>query len=395
VKPSDVDEQNFTNLIEDDTALKLELKSQMRVLGGSNYLQFVDDLLNLNRDKPKRFYDEKYEVVLFDTFSDLFAELTKREEKYGLCRMIAGYSWPWISKSNPSPEIHDIELDGLKFKWNATTKDWIQSSNAFNEIGCIHTTQGYDLNYAAIIFGREINYNKETNTIEIDSSKYFDINGKKGVPNIDDLKSYIINIYKTIMYRGIRGTFVYAYHKELRDYLKEHIETYRRELPFRVLRIEDVKPYVNAVPLVDLKAAAGFFSDLQIPSELTWVELPVNITSSEGYFICKVVGESMNRRIPNGSYCLFKRDEGGTRNGKIVLVESTKLNDSEFGSAYTIKEYHSVKSRNSDEWYHQKITLISLSYEDGFEDIELHEDEIQYYKVVGIFVKVLHSTLNK
>ena len=97
--------------------------------------------------------------------------------------MIAGYSWPWLSnpKLNPKPPpgVTDIELDGLKFKWNSTDKDWINSPNASNEIGCIHTTQGYDLNYTAVIFGKEINYDRENNSIEIDPKKYFDINKKK------------------------------------------------------------------------------------------------------------------------------------------------------------------------------------------------------------------------
>lgn len=393
VKPSDVDSNNFTKLINDESALKLQLKSQMRVLGGTNYIQFVDDILEVKRNKPFPFFDKDYELILFDSFPDLFSELTKREEEYGLCRMIAGYSWEWVSKpnskSNPAPNVTDIHLDGLNFKWNTTDNDWINSSNAFNEIGCIHTTQGYDLNYAAIIFGKEINYNRETDAIEINPDEYYDINGKKGISDVDDLKAYIINIYKTIMYRGIRGTFVYAYHKELREYLKEHIEIYRKPIPFRNLRIEDVKPYVNAIPLVNLKAAAGFFSDLQDPSEMTWVEPPTNVSAKEGYYICKVVGESMNLRIPNGSYCLFKKDDGGSRNGKIVLVESTKLNDSELGSGYAVKEYNSIKGGNSEEWFHEKIILKPLSSDDTYEDIELYSDEIQHYRVVGIFVKVL------
>ena len=58
----------------------------------------------------------------------------------------------------------------------------------------------------------------------------------------------------------------------------------------------------------------------------------------------------MNKKIPNGSYCLFKQDEGGSRNGKIVLVESTSINDSEFGSGYTVKEYHSEKKVTDEGW---------------------------------------------
>lgn len=393
VKPSDVDSEKFSVLLNDSNSLLLALKSQMRVKGGNNYIQFVDDLLHVKRVTSSKYQEDNYELVIFDNFNDLHQELKIREDEFGLCRMIAGYSWPWKSNPKqvppPNPNTIDIEIDNLGFKWNSTDKDWINSENAFNEIGCIHTTQGYDLNYSAIIFGYEINYDKNTNQIIIDPKKYFDINGKKGIADIDVLKGYIINIYKTIMYRGIKGTFVYACNKELRDYLKQHIQTYQQKLPFRILQFEKVKPYVNAIPLVDISAAAGNFSDLQTHSELIWIEPPFNIAVKKGYFVCKVVGESMNKIIPNGSYCLFKQDEGGSRNGKIVLVESTDIRDSDFGSGYTVKEYQSNKIVIEDNWRHDSIVLKPFSTNVDYSDIILTEDELINFKVLGIFDRVL------
>jgi len=393
IKPSDVDSEKFNKLISDKNSLCLELKSQMRVKGGNNYIQFVDDLLNINRLSKRKYQQENYELLIFDNFNDLHTELSKKENEFGLCRMISGYSWPWKSNPKlnppPKPNITDIELDGLKFKWNSTDKDWINSANAFNEIGCIHTTQGYDLNYAAVIFGKEIDFDKKTKSIIIYSDKYFDINGKKGISDINILKSYIINIYKTIMYRGIKGTYIYACNSNLREYLKENIETYKKQIPFRIFRFEEVKPYINCIPLVDISVAAGNFSDLQSHTELTWIEPPFNISAKKGYFVCKVVGESMNKIISNGSYCLFKQDEGGSRNGKIVLVESTSINDSDFGSGYTVKEYHSVKNVSHEGWKHESIRLKPLSNFKEYEDIVLSEDDLLNFKVVGIFDRVI------
>ena len=394
VKPSDVDAEKFTELLNDrKRTIKIELKSQMRVKGGRNYIQFIDEILNVKREDCGQFSDQNYELIIFDDFNDLHEELKIREAKFGLCRMIAGYSWPWKSNPKlnpkPDPETTDIDLDGLSFKWNSTDKDWINSKNAFSEIGCIHTTQGYDLNYTAVIFGKEINYDRTTNQITIDSNNYFDINGKKGIYNIDVLKEYIINIYKTILYRGIKGSFIYACNPELRDYLKNHIQTYKKELPFRILPFEEIKPYVNSIPLFDISAAAGTFSELQNLNNLNWIEPPINVMVKDGYFICKVIGESMNKKIPNGSYCLFKKDDGGSRQGKIVLVESENFIDSEFGSRYTVKEYHSIKNENDEDWKHETIILKPLSTDDNFSEIVLKEDDLINYKIVGVFEKVL------
>jgi DUF2075 family protein/DNA replication protein DnaC len=388
VKPSDIDQEQFQSLLENANTRKLTLSSQMRVQGGSDYITFVDNLLSAKRDSKGPLIVENYELTFFESLRELYNELGKKEEVHGLCRLVAGYSWNWSSKEDKA--AIDIEIEGLKFQWNQTDKDWINSPNAFKEVGCIHTTQGYDLNYTGVIFGREIDYNKETKQIEIDPNLYFDKYGKNG-SEPDQLRAYIINIYKTIMYRGIKGTFIYACNHNLREYLKQHITKHRPEIPFRILSRDEVKPYVNSVPLIDISAAAGSFSDLQIHSDVEWIELPFNISARKGYFVCKVVGESMNKKIPNGSFCLFRQDEGGTRNGKVVLVESTRFKDSDFGSGYTIKEYHSEKTYTEelDEWHHQAIILRPLSNDSKFENIILTGDDLNTLKVVGIFDRVL------
>jgi DUF2075 family protein/DNA replication protein DnaC len=393
VKPSDVDAEHFTALLEAPTSLRLALQSQMRVQGGNNYIQFVDELLHVRRENEDLYQEENYEILLFDDFRELHKELEKKEQELGLCRMIAGYAWPWKSDPKkvpaPDPSVTDIELDGMHFKWNSLLSDWINSDNAFHEMGCIHTTQGYDLNYAAIVFGREIDYDPVQNAIVIYPEYYFDSNGKKGIEDPETLKNYIINIYKTIMYRGIKGTYVYACNPRLREYFKTHIPTFKASIPFRILRNEDVKPYVNALPLVDIQVAAGNFSELQLYSDCDWVEPPFNIAAKPGYFICKVVGESMNKVIPNGSYCLFREDGGGSRDGKIVLVESTSIRDAEFGSGYTVKLYESTKEITEDGWRHASIRLKPQSHLEGYKDIELTEDDMQTLRVRGIFEKVI------
>jgi uncharacterized protein len=387
VKPSDINEDRFTALSNRDDTLSIRLKSQMRVKGGSNYIKFVDDLLNVNRTENGVYENKEYDLVVFDSLKDLYRVLEEKENEFGLSRLVAGYSWPWLSKEDKT--AIDIEIEDLKFKWNQTDKDWINSPTAFAEIGCIHTAQGYDLNYTGVIFGKEISYNNATGTIEINPALYFDKNGKRGIEDPEDLKAYIINIYKTIMYRGIKGTFLYACDENLRDYLKQHIPAFKKDMPFRIVPFDQVRPYVNAVPLVDFFAAAGDFSDPQFHEDLVWIELPFKISARPGYFVCKIIGESMNKKIPNGSYCLFKQDEGGSRNGKIVLVESRSFSNNEDGSGYTIKQYSSEKKVDGDEWAHISITLKPLSYDNQYENIELSEEDQQTLKVVGVFECVI------
>jgi len=390
IKPSDVPSEKFRTLLKNKDTVTLELKSQMRVSAGSDYISFVDKLLNCRLTVEDRgFKPKKYELLIFDSFRDLYQMLGKRENALKLCRLIAGYAWPWISKEKKNQ--YDIEIEGLKFFWNRTDKDWINSPSSFKEIGCIHTTQGYDLNYAGIVFGSEIKYNPETKKIEIIRQNYYDRYGMAGIRDLNELREYIINIYKTMMYRGIKGTYIYAIDKNLREYLKEHVQVYKKELPFRILPIEEVDPYVNSVPLYDIIAAAGNFSEPQNISDLKWIEPTEIHKAKKDSFVCKVVGESMSKKIPNGSWCLFKMDPGGSREGKIVLVQHAKIQDEGYGLGFTIKAYHSEKRISEEGWSHETIILRPMSNDPAYKEIVLNEDETRSLKVVGIFDSILKS----
>jgi DUF2075 family protein/DNA replication protein DnaC len=219
IKPSDIDQSKFVK--QKGSASLLKLVSQHRVKGGMDYINYIDNLLQCRLVKgDSKFESEHYEFVLYGSLTELYTDLKKKEDEFGLCRLLSGYSWEWKSAKN---DVADITIEGLNLKWNTTNEDWINSPNAFNEVGCIHTTQGYDLNYTGIIFGKEITYNLDTKQIEIDVSQYFDKKGKQGIEDPATLKAYILNIYKTMMLRGIRGTYVYVCDEGLREYFRELI----------------------------------------------------------------------------------------------------------------------------------------------------------------------------
>ena len=53
-----------------------------------------------------------------------------------------------------------------------------------------------------------------------DSDLDYDKKGKQGIKDPTLLKEYILNIYKTMMLRGIRGTYIYVCDKGLRSYVE-------------------------------------------------------------------------------------------------------------------------------------------------------------------------------
>lgn len=148
---------------------------------------------------------------------------------------------------------------------------------------------------------------------------------------------------------------------------------------------EDVK---NPIPLYDFYAAAGSFSELQSENNFTLIEGPEN-SSDKNYFACKVIGESMNRVIPNGSICLFRPYNGGSRNGKIMLIENRNIQDPDFNSAFTVKTYSSRKEITEDSFKHESIVLKPNSFDSSYKDIVLTEENSIGMRVIGEFVSIL------
>ena len=385
IKPSDVLRSSFVAL-ENAPSTRIEtLKTQFRCRGGNEYVKLIHELLDSKVNSLNKFQSLEYECYLFDDLQQMVDEINKREKLDGLSRMVAGYAWEWISNKDKS--AFDIVIEDTKLRWNSVAIDWVNSPKSIEEVGCIHTTQGYDLNYTGVIIGPELDYDFEAKQLVIDKSKYKDKAGKNTIKDDQILKEYILNIYKTILLRGVKGTFIYACNDNLRKYLSQFIATRTTTEERPNLKIVD-EPNRKTIPFYDLEIAAGSFSELQLVEEIRYIELDDAIPNQERYFACRVVGESMNKIIPNGSICLFEKYTHGSRNGLITLVEMTDFVDSDFGSNYTVKEYSSKKITTEDNWRHEEITLLPKSTF-NYEPIVLRDEETINLKVIGVFVKVL------
>lgn len=225
VRPTDVIKEDFDKLLLKENIHPYFLQAQLRCMtGGEEYINYVDKIFSNNPPKKKLNF-ENYEFKLYENISEMINDIKDKNKKYGLCRNVAGYSWYWNKKKRKEIETnkkYDIEISGNKYIWNTKTTDWINSPNSIDEIGCIHTIQGFDLNYVGVILGNEIKYDPKIKKIIIDRNNYCDIKGKSGTTD-EELLMYILNIYNVMCTRGILGTYIYACDENLRKYLEKYI----------------------------------------------------------------------------------------------------------------------------------------------------------------------------
>jgi phage repressor protein C with HTH and peptisase S24 domain len=130
--------------------------------------------------------------------------------------------------------------------------------------------------------------------------------------------------------------------------------------------------------------AAGKFLENQEVEEEGWEEAPSDLRLTRELFVARIVGRSMEPRIPDGSLCVFRQGVTGSRQGRLVLVEQSGggAND-----RYTVKRYASEKTQREDgTWSHEKILLMPLNPE--FEAWTLDPQE-ERFRIIAEFVRVL------
>jgi DUF2075 family protein len=105
---------------------------------------------------------------------------------------------------------------------------WIISPESVNQIGCIHTCQGLEVDYVGVIIGPDmvIRNGKWVCRPEYRASSDKSVHGMKSLMKRDPQKGQemadliIKNTYRTLMTRGMKGCLVYSSDEETRGWLK-------------------------------------------------------------------------------------------------------------------------------------------------------------------------------
>ena len=209
-----------------------ELVSQFRCGGSDDYLEWVDSMLGI-KTSNQLFSLKSFDFRVFDNASELHAEIRKRNEVNNKSRVVAGYCWNWISKKDS--RLFDIQIpnDNYKARWNLSEygNNWIIDEDSINEVGCIHTCQGLEVDYVGVIIGEDLRF--EGGQLITDPAKRAktdqSLKGFKkqlaSEPIIAEAKAdeLIRNTYRTLMSRGMKGCFIYAVDEKTREYFRNAV----------------------------------------------------------------------------------------------------------------------------------------------------------------------------
>lgn len=227
-----------TNIVFDRDVKKFEkefgmrdytLYKQMRSEGGEEYIDYIDFVFSNGLHPAIKKEFNGFDTKLFLDIKKFVEAIKEKEEKYGLARMVAGFAWDWKTKDKKDHDSYDIDIDGVKLKWNSTQRNWIGSKNSKNEVGSIYTVQGDDLNYVGVIIGNELQYKR--GRFVFNRKSYADKRAmsrsqrqvkEKEIISEEDLLDQVLRVYRVLLSRGIKGAYIYACDEGLRKYLSKY-----------------------------------------------------------------------------------------------------------------------------------------------------------------------------
>ncbi|TLP36216.1 DUF2075 domain-containing protein [Arcobacter arenosus] len=220
----------------------MELTSQFRCNGSDGYLAWLDNVLQIRETANTTLDLNEYDFKIFDNPNDLRDAIYKKNKINNKARLVAGYCWNWDSKKDKNQmDIHIPEY-GFEMQWNLNTDGslWIIKPESVEQIGCIHTCQGLEVDYIGVIIGDDLTYEdgkivtNPINRARTDQSlKGYKTRLKEAIKSNDiqrvieietKVNKIIKNTYRTLMSRGMKGCYIYCEDKKLIVQLKKVLQ---------------------------------------------------------------------------------------------------------------------------------------------------------------------------
>jgi uncharacterized protein len=209
---------------------EMELESQFRCNGSDGYLAWIDHVLGIRSTAHPDLSGVDYDFRVCSTPNELRDLIRDRNEKVGPSRLVAGYCWRWKSKKDKNAFDIEFPAHDFRMRWNLDQDGplWILKPSSINEIGCIHTCQGLELDYVGVIIGPDLVVRDGEIVTRPEARDRYDssIRGYKKRLRADpegarrDARAVILNTYRTLMTRGMKGCYVYCVDGGLAEHLR-------------------------------------------------------------------------------------------------------------------------------------------------------------------------------
>ena len=216
------------------------LEAQFRCSGSEAFVNWVNNTLGVQATANVLWTgDEGFDFQIVDSLEALEAAISEKVAEGSSARLTAGFCWPWSKPNSDGTLVDDVQIDGWSRPWNAKSgagrlakgipKEslWAYDPNGIHQVGCIYTAQGFEFDYAGVIFGLDLTYDPDISQWIGDKTKSHDTVVKRSQDQFVDL---VKNTYRVLLSRGMKGCYVYFMDKDTERFFRSRIVANPAEL---------------------------------------------------------------------------------------------------------------------------------------------------------------------
>jgi DUF2075 family protein len=212
---------------------EVHLVSQFRCSGSDGYLAWINDVIGISETANQTLNEIDYDFQVFDSPAELNAVIRDKNSVNGKSRLVAGYCWEWISQDDSSKVDIVIPQYDFAMPWNMIDRgyDWLIRPETINQVGCIHTCQGLELDYIGVIIGPDLLVRGGVVMVDPSARAEGDhsLKGYKTHLKMNQIeanmkvRAIIQNTYRTLMTRGMKGCYIWSEDEETREWFRGRI----------------------------------------------------------------------------------------------------------------------------------------------------------------------------
>ena len=209
----------------------IDLRTQFRCAGSDEYIDWVDQLLEIRKTGVMKLASSAFEVEIVADPMALAATIEQRNAAGQNARMMAGFCWPWSKPMADGQLINDVTIGAFERPWNAQpdarklapgipkAQFWATDPGGATQIGCIYTAQGFEFGYAGVIWGDDLVIRSGVWVGQKSASRDHVVKTRSGERFIDVVK----NAYRVLLTRGMQGCSICILDPETRAYVENRL----------------------------------------------------------------------------------------------------------------------------------------------------------------------------
>lgn len=211
---------------------EIDLRTQFRCAGSDEYLEWLDQLLEIRKTGVIALPDHAFQFAMVDDVSSLDLQIRERVAEGYDARVMAGYCWPWSDPQGDGTLVNDVVIGAFSRPWNArpearrlakgvpTAQFWASDPGGIGQVGCVYTAQGFEFDYAGVIWGRDLVIREGKWVGQPSASRDHVVKTRAGARFVDCVK----NTYRVLMTRGLKGCYLFVLDDETREYIAQRMK---------------------------------------------------------------------------------------------------------------------------------------------------------------------------